>query len=48
MSEVTLDAEADTGLDAVVLAYRMDGELHTLAERAPPATGSIDGAIPDE
>lgn len=44
---VTLEIEDSDNIDAVVLAYRSDGQLHTLAERELPATGTVSGGIDD-
>lgn len=38
---VTLTAGPDFGPDAVVLAYRVGDEIVPLAERTPPARGTV-------
>jgi hypothetical protein len=40
---VSLSARSGSNIDAIVLGVRLGDELHVLAERAPPADGTLSG-----
>ncbi len=43
---VHIQLEHPPNIDSIVLACRQNGDLIELAERTPPATGTITGAKP--